>query len=100
MKRLAQLLCVAVVLAGLPKSAQATGEKATSAEDAKYAELEATSPEVASFEGGDAGGTLLFIVLVAAIALIVYLLLEHNHHSMVSPLDRAATSPPAPPQFR
>ena len=100
MKRIAQVMCVVLVLAGLPKPAFATGEKATATEDAKYAELEASSPEAASFQGGDAGGVLLFIVLVAAIALLIYLLMDRNHHSMTSPLDQAATSPPPPPHFR
>jgi hypothetical protein len=101
MKRIAQVMCVVVVLAGLPRMAWASGEKATVAEDAKYAALEAASPEVASFEGGDAAGVLLFILVVAAIAALIYFLMDHNH-AMSSPLDpRDAPVPsPSPALFR
>ncbi|HKS15861.1 MAG TPA: hypothetical protein VJU16_00960 [Planctomycetota bacterium] len=99
MKRIAQVMAVVIVLAGLPKSSWASGEKATAAEDAKYAALEAASPEAAAFEGGDAAGTLIFIIVVAAIAVLIYMLMDH-HHSMRSPLDGADAPVPPPAQFR
>jgi hypothetical protein len=96
MKRIAQVMCVALVLAGMPRTSWATGEKATPAEDAAYAALEAASPEAAAFEGGDAAGTLLFILVVALIAVLIYYLIENSHHhSMHSPLDA-----PVPAAFR
>jgi hypothetical protein len=99
MKRMAQVLCVAVVLAGLPRSSWASGEKATPAEVAKYAALEAASPEAAAFEGGDAAGVLLFIVIVAAIAVLIFLLMDHPS-SMKSPADVPEAPAPRPAVFR
>ena len=100
MKRIAQGMCMVIVLAGLPLRSAASGEKATAAEDAKYAALEAASPDVATFEGGDAAGVLLFLVLVAAIALVVYLIMDHSNHSMKSPLDGGPAAAPPPAVFR
>ncbi|HZN61715.1 MAG TPA: hypothetical protein VFC90_04860 [Planctomycetota bacterium] len=99
MKRIAQAMCVVMVIAALPRSTWASGEKATAAEDAKYAALEAASPEAASFEGGDAAGFLLFLVLVAAVVLLIYLIMDH-HHSTRSPLDAPDAPAPPPAQFR
>ena len=99
MKRIAQVLSVVIVLAGLPRSSWASGEKATAAEVEKYAALEAASPEAAAFEGGDAAGTLLFILVVAAIAVLIYMLME-NHHSVRSPLDGGDVPAPPPAPFR
>ena len=100
MKRIAQVMCVVIVLAGLPLRSVASGEKATAAEDAKYAALEAASPDVATFEGGDAAGVLLFLLLVAAIAVLIYLIMDHQHHAMRSPLDTAPAHAPPPAVFR
>jgi hypothetical protein len=100
MKRLAQVMCAVVVLAGLPRSAWSTGEKATAAEDAKYAALEAASADVATFEGGDAAGVLLFILVVAAIAALIFFLMDHHGHSMTSPADAPEAAAPRPAVFR
>lgn len=100
MKRIAQLMCVVIVLAGLPLRSAASGEKATAAEDAKYAALEAASPEVATFEGGDAASVLLVLVLVAALVLLIYLIMDHSKHSMRSPLDSGDPAVPTPAVFR
>lgn len=99
MKRIAQVMCVAVVLAGLPRSSWASGEKATPAEVAKYAALEAASPEAASFEGGDAAGVLIFVLIVAAIAVLIFVLLDHPN-SMKSPADAPEAPAPRPAVFR
>ncbi|HEU4339509.1 MAG TPA: hypothetical protein VFS19_05535 [Planctomycetota bacterium] len=100
MKRIAQVLCLVVAIAGLPRASWASGEKATPAEDAKYAELEAASPEAASFEGGDAAGVLLFILIVAAIAVLIYYMMDHGHHAMKSPIDAPEAPAPPPAVFR
>ena len=96
MKRIAQALCVALLLAGLPTGSWATGEKMTAAEDAAYAALEAASPDAAAFEGGDS--VLGIILIIAVIVLIVYLIMDHEKaHAMTSPLEGGdAPAPPAP----
>jgi hypothetical protein len=95
MKRIAQTLCVALLIAGLPVSSWATGEKMTAAEDAAYAALEAASPEAAAFEGGDS--VVGIILVIAVVALIVWLILDHEkQHAMSSPLEGGdAPAPPA-----
>jgi len=100
MKRIAQVLCLVVAIAGLPRPSWASGEKATAAEAEKYAALEAASPDAASFEGGDAAGALLFILVVAAIAVLIYLLMERSNHAMKSPADAPDAPPPPPAVFR
>lgn len=93
-------MCLVVAIAGLPRASWATGEKASPDEIAKYAALEAASPEAASFEGGDAAGTLLFILVVALIVVLIYYLIQNSsHNSMRSPLE-ADGSPPPPAVFR
>jgi hypothetical protein len=100
MKRIAQAMCVVMVLAALPKSSWAQGEKASKAEVGKYAALEAKSPETASFEGGDAAGALLFIVLVAAIVVLVYYLVDSHHHAMGPRPEKDGGLAQLPPLFR
>jgi hypothetical protein len=100
MKRIARAMCLVMVVAALPTSAWASGDKASESEVAKYAELEAASPEAAAFEGGDAAGTLLFIVVVAAIVVLVYYLLDAHHHA-AGPRPAGDTRlAQAPPLFR
>ena len=100
MKRIAQVMCLVVAMAGLPRMVEASGDKATKSEMAELAAWETQAPEVVTFEGGDAAGTLLFIVVVAAIAVLIYMLMDH-HHAM-TPVDGGG-APPAPlppPLFR
>lgn len=108
MKGLAQAMCVVMALAGLPQSSWASGDKATEAEDAKYAALEAASPEAASFEGGDSTGILVGLILIA---LLIYAyaratvyaeaqqFVDQDH--MTDPRsDRAGGPAPIPTLFR
>jgi len=100
MKRIAQVMCLVVAMAGLPRPVEASGDKATKAELSELAAWESQAPEAQNFEGGDAAGVLLFLLVVAAIAVIVYLLMERDH-SMYSPLEGMdAAVPPPPPLFR
>ena len=101
MKRIAQVMCLVVAVAGLPRPVEASGEKATKAELSELAAWEAQSPELQNFEGGDAAGVLLFLIVVAAIAVLIYVLMDHHNHAM-RPVDgsEASVQPPPPPQFR
>ncbi len=96
MKRIAQVMCLVVAVAGFPRPVEASGEKATKAELSELAAWESQSPELKAFEGGDAAGVLLFLLVVAAIAVIVYLLMERSN-SIPSPLDGSDAPAPAPP---
>ena len=45
-------------------------------------------------------GVLLFILVVAAIAALIYFLMDHSHHAMTSPLDIPEAPAPPPVAFR
>ena len=99
MSHIARVMCLVLAFATCPKPALASGEKGSKKEAAEFSQREAQSPGLEKFEGGDATGVLLTILLIAAIVAIVYLLVENNKsHSMKSPAD--APSPPPPPLFR
>lgn len=101
MKHIARVMCLVLLVATAPRVTSAQDEKGSKKEAAEFAHREAQAPELLKFEGGDAAGVLVFILVVAAIAALVYLLIDH-HHAMKSPADREATSPvrPPPPMFR
>lgn len=63
-------LCAVLVIAGLPRPSWASGEKASAEEVAKYAALEAASPDAGSFEGG-APPNALWIGLAVACILVI-----------------------------
>lgn len=52
----------------------------TDAEDVAYAAREAQAPHLARFEGGDAVGFVLGVLLVAALVLLIYYLIVELHH--------------------
>lgn len=96
MKRIAVAMCVVMILATLPRSSWASGEKATAAEDAKYAALEATSPQAAAFKGGDAGSVWLIIFLILVLSGWLFSASDRIHPLSESDGGLAQL----PPQFR
>jgi hypothetical protein len=100
MNHIARVMCLVVAVVSMPRMAEASGEKAAPAELSELAAWQAESPDAVAFEGGDAGGTLLFILVIVAIAALVYFLMDHGHHALKSPMDAAPVPAPAPVVFR
>ena len=98
MKTFVRAMCLVLAVATCPRPAEASGEKASKAEQSELADWEAKSPEAAAFEGGDTS-VLGVLLVVALVVLIVYLIMEMNHApAMSSPLDGGDA--PAPALFR
>ncbi len=64
------------------------GARATRAEEDGYAQREAQSKGVEQFVGGDALGIVIAILVIAALVVLIWYLIEHSHgHAHVSPKD-------------
>lgn len=64
------------------------GVPATRAEEEGYAQREAQSKGVDQFVGGDALGFVIAVLIIAALVVLIWYLLEHSHHhSYVLPED-------------
>lgn len=99
MKHIARVMCLVLVVATFPKTALANGEKGSKAEAAEFAQRQAQAPELQKFTGGDAAGFLIFVILVAAIAVLVYYLVDQRH-AMVPRAEKDAGLSQLPPRFR
>ena len=101
-KIVAVALCLAMMNYVLPTTVFADGAKTGTVEETMdYAQREAQSVGLENFEGGSATGTLVFILLVAAIAAIVWYLMDQSRHGRhgMAPADEstlANSSVPAP----
>jgi len=64
------------------------GVPATQAEEEGYAQREAQSPGLEQYVGGDALGIVIAILVIAALVVLIWYLIEHSHgHAYVSPKD-------------
>lgn len=75
-----------------PRSSWAQeGVPATASEDADYAQREARSRGLDQFVGGDALGIVIAVLVIVALVVLIWYLLEHGRHS------RALRGDPVPP---
>jgi hypothetical protein len=83
-------MCLALVNYVLPQAPAWAGDgvPATRAEEEGYAQREAQSKGLEQFVGGDALGLVIAILIIAALVVLIWYLIEHSHgHSYVSPKD-------------
>lgn len=73
------------VLPQRPALAQEGGIPATTSEDADYAQREARSKGLERFVGGDALGLVIAVLVIVALVVLIWYLLEHRHHSRAIP---------------
>jgi len=84
------VMCLALVGYVLPhpQAWADEGTPATRAEEEGYAQREAQSKGVEQFVGGDALGIVIAVLIIAALVVLIWYLIEHSHgHARVSPKD-------------
>ena len=83
-------LCLALVNHVLPQATAWTGDgvPATRAEEEGYAQREAQSKGVEQFVGGDALGIVIAVLVIVALAVLIWYLIERSHgHANLVPKD-------------
>ena len=89
-KIVAVALCMAMMNYVLPSTAFADEGKAGTTEEAMdYAQREGQAVGLEDFEGGSALGIAITILVIVAVVIIVWYLLEHRRHGM-APAERRA----------
>ena len=87
-KIVAIVLCLAMMNYVLPVTAFADEGKAGTTEEAMdYAQREAQAVGLEDFEGGGALEIVLVILIIAALAYLIWYLMEQNKHGM-APADQ------------
>lgn len=81
-------LAAAVLNYVLPQpAAWADGSRGTAAEERDYAGREAQSPAQGEFVGGSAVGIVIGILVIVALVVLIWYLLEHHHGHASAPRD-------------
>ncbi len=85
------VLCLAMVHYVLPRQQAWAGDggaPATQSEEEGYAQREAQSKGLERFVGGDALGIVVAVLIIAALIVLIWYLIEHSHgHAYVAPKD-------------
>ena len=69
-----------------PAPASADGERATATEERDYSQREAESKGVSDFVGGDAIGIVIGVLIIVALVVLIWYLLERSHgHAFQAP---------------
>lgn len=93
------VLCLVMVHYVLPRQQALAGDggaPATQSEEEGYAQREAQSKGVDQFVGGSALGIVIAILVIAALVVLIWYLIEHSQgHAYVTPRDVT----PKPPGY-
>lgn len=94
MRALTVFVCLAIFVCSLGPAAWAEGTPGSAAEEAYYGSRQAQSQGLEEFTGGS-HGLVIAVVLIAAVAVIVYLLIEGGHIKVAKTEMATQTEKPA-----
>ena len=92
MKTLCMVLAVSTLTYTISPNLSAQQERPSRAsgltdqEEQDFAAREADSPDLASFEAGDALGLLITVLVIVALVALIWWLLDYHHHYKTEPM--------------